>query len=235
MRFIKINIEGDKIIAIFQRRINRFVAEVLVDGNIENAHVANTGRMGELLINGAKVILRKVNNIHRKTQYDLLMVYKENTLISIDSKIPNKLLEEAFTTQYISYFKGYTDLRREVTFGNSKFDFYISNKNQSALIEAKCVTLVKENNLASFPDAPTTRGTRHVLELIEAKQQGFRAAVFFIIQRDDGKTFTPNREMDPDFYDAVKLAKVAGVEFYVYNCKITENSITLNHEVKFIL
>lgn len=229
---MKIYIEGDKIIGIFQRRINRFIAEVLVNDRIKIVHVANTGRMKELLIAGAKVVVRKVNKAHRKTEYDLLMVYKDDILISIDSKLPNYLLQEAFNNQAIPYFKEYNKIRREVTFGKSKFDFYVGNERNSGLIEAKCVTLVKENNLASFPDAPTERGRKHVLELIEAKKQGFRAAVFFIIQRIDARQFIPNREMDTAFADAVVLAKKSGVEFYAYNCNVTIDYIEINEEIK---
>ncbi|MCC5911485.1 MAG: DNA/RNA nuclease SfsA [Clostridiaceae bacterium] len=232
---MKINIDGSKIEGIFKRRVNRFIAEVLVDNKIEIVHVANTGRMKELLTEGARVIVRKVNMQHRKTQYDLLMVYKEDTLISIDSKLPNTILQQAFLKERIHYFKGYTDVKREVTFGKSKFDFHITNKETAALIEAKCVTLVKENQLASFPDAPTERGRKHVLELIEAKKQGFRAAVFFIVQRNDAVNFTPNKDMDTAFYEACFRAKQAGVELYAYNCHVDRDYIQLQDELKIIL
>ncbi|KJF28218.1 sugar fermentation stimulation protein [Clostridium aceticum] len=226
------NIEGNKIEGTFHKRINRFIAEIYINDKIEIAHVANTGRMKELLIPGAKVILRKVNESHRKTQYDLLMAYKDTTLVSIDSRLPNQLLQQAFMHKSIPYFKQYNDIRREVNFGKSKLDFYISNERESVLIEAKCVTLVKEDDLASFPDAPTDRGRKHILELIEGKKQGFRSAVFFIVQREDANRFTPNKEMDEAFCEAVLLAQKAGVEFYAYNCAVTTHSIALKEEIK---
>ncbi|AOY77006.1 DNA/RNA nuclease SfsA [Clostridium formicaceticum] len=229
---MKINIEGNKIEGIFHKRRNRFIAEVFIDDKLEIAHVANTGRMKELLTSGAKVILRKVNEAHRKTQYDLLMVHKDATLISIDSRLPNQLLQQAFMHKSIPYFKQYSDIRREVNFGKSKLDFYISDQKESVLVEAKCVTLVKENKLASFPDAPTDRGRKHILELIEGKKQGFRSAVFFIVQRDDADKFTPNKEMDEAFYEAALLGKKAGVEFYAYNCNVTTHSIALKEEIE---
>ncbi|SDK53213.1 DNA/RNA nuclease SfsA [Natronincola ferrireducens] len=232
---MKINIEGNKVEGVFQRRLNRFIGEVLIDDKLEITHIPNTGRMKDFLTNGANIILRKVNEPHRKTQYDLLMVYKDNTLINIDSKLPNNLLHKAFLNKDIEGFQQYDDIRREVTFGNSKFDFYLSNKKESVLVEAKCVTLVKENHLASFPDAPTDRGTKHILELIEAKKQGFRTAVFFIIQRDDANKFTPNQEMDEAFYKAVLLAKKVDVEFYAYTCHVTPNSLRLKNQLEIIL
>ncbi|SES71941.1 sugar fermentation stimulation protein A [Natronincola peptidivorans] len=231
---MKINIEGNKIIGIFLRRVNRFIAEVNINNQLEIAHVANTGRMKELLTTGAKVILREINEPHRKTKYDLLMVYKEDILVSIDSKLPNSLLQRAFIEKAVPYFEDFNHVKREVTFGNSKFDFSLSNEKESALIEAKCVTLVKENKIASFPDAPTERGRRHILELIEAKKQGFRAAVFFIVQRADSRLFTPNEEMDKAFAEAVALAKTEGVEFYGYSCDVTIDSIALKERLKII-
>ncbi len=231
---MKVFIEGVKIEGFFVERVNRFIAKVLVKDNIELVHVANTGRMRELLIPGARVLLRYVQEPHRKTNYDLLMVYKEDMLISIDSKLPNTMLEKAFKEGAIPYFSEYTSIKREVTFGRSKFDFSLSNQQENALIEAKCVTLVKENHIASFPDAPTERGQRHILELVEALEVGFRTAVIFIVQRGDGKFFTPNREMDAAFADAMEKAVAAGVEFYAFNTKVTEEYIELAEELKII-
>ena len=232
---MKIFIEGEKIEGYFVERVNRFIARVLVNENLETVHVANTGRMKELLVPGAKVLLRYIDEPHRKTKYDLLMVYKGELLVSIDSKLPNTILAKAFSEEAIPYFKGMTNVKREVCFGKSKFDFSLSSMDQNALIEAKCVTLVKENNVASFPDAPTERGQRHVLELIEALELGFRTAVIFIIQRGDGIYFTPNEEMDKAFADAVVRAKAAGVEFYAYNTRVTKDYIELAQELEVII
>jgi len=232
---MKIFIEGEKIEGYFVERVNRFIAKVLIKDIVETVHVANTGRMRELLVPGAKVVLRYIDEPHRKTKYDLLMVYKGELLVSIDSRLPNTILAKAFKEETIPYFKGMTNVKREVCFGKSKFDFSLTSREQSVLIEAKCVTLVKENNVASFPDAPTERGQRHILELIEALEVGFRAAVIFIIQRGDGLYFTPNEEMDKAFAAAVVKAKAAGVEFYAYNTKVTRDYIELAEELKVII
>ncbi len=230
---IFIEIPGEKVQGLFQRRVNRFIGEVFVEGNLETVHIANTGRMKELLTKDAKVILRRVNQSHRKTSFDLLMVYHKDVLISIDSKLPNKLLEKAFMEGFIPGFKGFTTVRREVTFGKSRFDLSLLNPEtkELALIEAKCVTLVKNEGLATFPDAPTTRGLKHVLELMEGLKAGHRGEVFFVVQRRDGKFFRPNSEMDPEFSEAVTLAKKAGVNFRAFNCLVRPGGIELSQEI----
>ncbi|MBM7613957.1 DNA/RNA nuclease SfsA [Alkaliphilus hydrothermalis] len=233
---MRVNIEGNKITGIFQKRINRFVAEVLIDGEVCITHVPNTGRMKELLIPGEKVILRRVDEPHRKTCYDLLFAYRDDILVALDSKLPNTILEKYFKEGLIPYFSGYNQVRREVFYGKSKFDFSLDDQNGNhALIEAKCGTLVRESGLATFPDAPTDRGRKHVLELINAVEEGIRGAVFFIIQRSDGDLFTPNFHMDEKIYQAVAMAKEKGVEFYAYNCHVTPDYIQLADEISIII
>lgn len=220
----------------FVKRVNRFIAHILIDGQVEVVHVANTGRMKELLIEGVRVIVRKVDNPNRKTNFDLVMVYKDETLVLIDSKMPNILLEQAFKEGKLENFnKKYDYIKREVGYGNSRFDLGLSNSHEQVLIEAKCATLVKENNLATFPDAPTERGRKHLLELISAKQNGYRAAVFFIIQRDDAIVFTPNRNMDEKFANAVKKAYNEGVEIYAYTCYVTPEYIKIKENIPVII
>lgn len=231
----RVEIKGNLIEGVFVKRINRFIAHILVNDQIEVVHVANTGRMRELLLEGARVIVRRVDNPNRKTNYDLVMVYKNGTLVLIDSKIPNILLEKAFREGQLEGFGNYDYIKREVSYGNSRFDIGLSNRSENLLIECKCGTLVKENNLASFPDAPTERGRKHIYELIEAKGSGYRAAVFFIIQRDDAEAFTPNREMDPDFADAIKLAYKVGVEIYAYICSVSLKEIKLKQKIPVII
>ncbi len=226
---------NEPITGIFKRRINRFISEVYINNELEIAYIANTGRMEELLLTGAKVILIEKNKKDRKTKYDLSMVYKNNTLVSIDSRLPNLLLEKALGKGDITYFKGYKSIRREVRYGKSRFDILLEDGKQAALIEAKSVTLVKENNIAFFPDAPTKRGKKHIHQLIKARQEGYRTAIFFIIQREDAVAFMPNKKMDPEFADALILAKKRGVEIYAYNCKLSENFVCLNNEVEVLI
>lgn len=232
---MNIKIKGDLLEGVFIKRINRFIAHISIEGKIQEVHVANTGRMRELLTEGARVIVRRVNNLNRKTNYDLVMVYKDGVLVLIDSKIPNVLLEKAFREGSLVDFSSYHHIKREVGYGNSRFDMALTNNHENVLIECKCVTLVKENNLASFPDAPTERGRRHIYELIEAKGEGYRTAVIFVIQRDDAEVFTPNRDMDEEFADAVKKAHGMGVEFYAYTCNVTLERITIKEKIPVII
>lgn len=232
---MKVKIKGDLIEGAFVERINRFIAHILIDDEIKIAHVANTGRMKELLIKGARVIVRKVDNPNRKTNYDLVMVYKNDILVLIDSKMPNILIEKAFREGGLEDFGDYDYVKREVTFGNSRLDIGLSNSNENILVECKCATFVKQNNIATFPDAPTQRGRKHILELIKAKREGYRAAVFFVIQREDAVEFTPNRDMDRDFAEAVKKAYQQGVEFYAYVCSVTLNEIKIKKKIPVII
>jgi len=232
---MRVEINGPLVEGSFIKRVNRFIAEIEIEGKVELVHVANTGRMKELLIEGARVIVRKVDNENRKTKYDLVMAYKNNILVMIDSKIPNILLEGAFKRGILKAFPKYDYVKREVQYGSSRLDMVASNSEERVLIEAKCVTLVKENKVATFPDAPTARGTRHIYELIDAKEKGFRAVAFFIIQREDAVVFTPNNEMDENFANAVKCAFNKGVEFYSYICKVNTNEISLYKEIPVII
>lgn len=218
--------------AKFIRRPNRFNAHVLVDGKEEVVHVPNTGRCREILKEGATVVLREELNPSRKTRYDLMAVYKEDKLISIDSQVPNKVVREALENGVIPSLKVYNLIEREKTFGKSRFDFKLSNDfGEEYYLEVKGVTL-EFSGEARFPDAPTERGTKHVLELVEAKKQGKGAGILFLIQLEEVDNFRPNYEMDENFGKAVKYAKENGVDIFAYSCSVTEDSISIFKEVK---
>ena len=232
---MKVSIQGSLMEGRFIKRINRFLAEIEIDGKSYHAHVPNTGRMKEFLQPGARIIVRQVIQEHRKTIFDLLMVYENDVLINIDSKLPNILLEMAFKRDDIKFFRGFNNVRKEIKYGKSRFDLAVTNGEQLAFIEAKCVTYVEDDQTALFPDAPTDRGRKHVLELIEALNEGIRAAVFFIIQREDALRFTPNYVRDPLFSKAVEQAHKAGVEFYALNCIVTPHDILLNEVLPVLI
>lgn len=221
--------------AKFIRRPNRFQAYVKIDDEEIMVHVPNTGRCKEILIPGTIVILREENNPTRKTKYDLIGGYKNNKFINIDSQIPNKVVEEALILGNIEKLKKYNIIKREKTYGNSRFDFKLSNNlEEEYYLEIKGVTL-EENRITKFPDAPTERGTKHILELIEVKKEGIGAGILFLIQMDDIKYFTPNTEMDKNFSEALVLANKEGVDIFAYECDVGEDFITLKKEVKIIL
>ena len=206
---------------VFIERRNRFIAKVTVDGREETVHVVNTGRMKELLVPGAKVFLAEGKNPARKTKYDLVGVCYGNIIVNIDSFAPNKLAAEYIPT----LFPGVMLIKPETTFGNSRFDFYAEDKQDKIFLEVKGVTLCVGDQ-AKFPDAPTKRGAKHLLELIEAKKAGFRAAVLFVVAREDAVSFSPNEETDPEFAAALQKAMENGVEAYALSCRAGENSLT---------
>lgn len=218
--------------AKFINRPNRFNAFVNLKGEEIVVHVPNTGRCRELLIEGTTVLLREELNPTRKTKYDLIAVYKSGKLINIDSQIPNKVVKEALENKWINKLSGYDEILREKTYGNSRFDFKLSNRQKEVYyLEVKGVTL-EEDGICKFPDAPTDRGRKHLLELIEAKKNGFGAGVLFLIQIKDVKEFSPNFETDKLFSEALIKAKNSGVDVFAYSSIVTEEEIILYKKVK---
>lgn len=220
----------------FTARPNRFIAKVLVNGKEETVHVKNTGRCKELLVPGSTVYLEKSDNPQRKTAYDLVAVRKitENgeILINMDSQIPNACCAEFLPSSGL--FSGEAEIKREVKFGNSRFDIFVSDNNKKTFIEVKGVTLEKDG-LALFPDAPTERGVKHINELMSAVSEGFEAYIIFIIQMTGVHGFSPNRVMQPDFADALLRAEKAGVKILAFDCLVTPDSITVLNPVRVIL
>lgn len=207
--------------AIFRKRHNRFIAEVELDGKIVTAHVPNTGRCRELLVDGAIVYLLPNNDPKRKTKYSLHFVENNNALVSIYSQQANKIVLKAIFDGKIKELNNYSEIKQEKTIGNSRIDIYLANEDNDCFVEVKGVTLVKEE-IAMFPDAPTERGRKHLNELIEIKKKGHRAVVFFLIQHPNGNKFRPNWENDPEFAKTLATAYDKGVEILVYKC---ENSL----------
>lgn len=220
---------------IFVKRPNRFIAHVLIDGKEEIAHVKNTGRCKELLVPGAKVILEDCShNPNRKTKYSLISVWKGDMLVNMDSQVPNAVVYDALKTNKIKGFEEITSIKREISFENSRFDIYFESGNEKGFVEVKGVTL-EDNGIAMFPDAPTKRGKKHVLEMVDAVKKGYGGVIFFLIQMKGPKKFRPNWEMDKDFSDSVKFAQENGVEIMAYDSIVTENSIVLDNTVEILL
>ncbi|MEG0924480.1 MAG: DNA/RNA nuclease SfsA [Anaerovoracaceae bacterium] len=229
MKYINI-IEGN-----FISRPNRFIAKVLINGKEEMAHVKNTGRCKELLTDNAKVYLEDFEGRMgtRKMRYSLIGVEKNNLLINMDSQAPNKVVEEALCSgKVILQSMGeLSTIKREKTYGDSRFDFYLENKEgKRAFLEVKGVTL-EENGVVRFPDAPTERGVKHINELIKAKAEGYSAYVFFVIQMEGVKWFEPNNVTHAVFGQTLALAEKKGVHILAYDCKVTRDTLILNDEV----
>jgi len=221
--------------AIFINRPNRFIANVNLNGEEKVVHVPNTGRCKEIFIKGTRVILRKFELGKRKTEYDLISAYKGVKLINIDSQMPNKIVFEALENKKIQKLNKYENIEKEKTFLSSRFDFRLYNNNEDIYyLEVKGVTL-EEMSIAKFPDAPTLRGEKHVRELIKAKQDGFGAGIVFLIQIEDVKSFTPNKDMDEKFSRAILDAKSNNVDLFAYNCIVKEDEIMLKDEIQIYM
>ncbi|MGJ7922170.1 DNA/RNA nuclease SfsA [Neobacillus sp. LXY-4] len=208
------------------KKINRFIAEVLINGTTEKVHIKNTGRLKELLQPDAEVLLEFSDNPNRKTKYSLVAALKNGRWVNIDSQATNTVAFEALKSGKIAEFGLVDTVRREVTYGDSRFDLYFEKDHQKGFIEVKGVTL-ENNGMALFPDAPTSRGTKHVLELAKAAQEGYRGVILFVVQMKGCTGFAPNREMDGAFADALSQASQQGVEILVYDCIVKENELIL--------
>ena len=224
---------SEPILARLISRPNRFLGIVELQGKRVECFIPNPGRMYELMVPGTRVYLIKRTGDKRKTDYDLIMVNYNGTLVSIDSRLPNYMLREAITKDKLPEFKNYWIDKVEPTFQNSRLDLKLCSKLNQILIEAKSCTLV-EKDVALFPDAPTKRGARHMNTLINALKYG-RAAVCFIIQRDDAKEWRPYGKRDPEFTQNIKKAFKKGVEVYAYTCKISLEEATLKKRISINL
>ena len=209
---------------IFVRRINRFTAEVLIDGEPEIVHVKNTGRLQELLLPKAKVTLQKTLNANRKTAYDLISVYKPRLKwVNIDSLAPNMLMKQ----QLMSL--NYDLVKPEYTYGKSRIDFYMESNGESFLTEVKGCTLADDLHpgIGLFPDAPTERGVKHLQELTKAAKEGCHCSIAFVIQMNGIHRVLPNETAQPEFKEALVKAAKAGVQIVCYSCHVEDDSIKI--------
>lgn len=223
----------------FISRENRFVSYCQLPGSNQSipVHVKNTGRCKELLIQGVEVALDYQASKTRKTDYDLVAVKKGKTWVNIDSQLPNDLAASALKTgdiQLPGLLGRITHLRREVTFGSSRFDLVAeTDLGETAIIEVKGMTLEK-NGLAAFPDAPTSRGLKHIKGLTKLRKS-YPTYLLFIIQLEPVQLATLHKEMDPAFYEGVQLAKENGVQIVAYNCHVTPETVEIKKEIPFKL
>ena len=208
----------------FVRRINRFTAEVLIDGETELVHVKNTGRLRELLVPKAKVTLQKTLNMNRKTAYDLISVYKPNLKwVNIDSLAPNALMKQQLMSQ------NYDLVKAEYTYGDSRIDFHMEKNGEKFLTEVKGCTLADDLHpgIGLFPDAPTERGVKHLHELTKAAKEGCHTAIAFVIQMNGIHRVLPNETAQPEFKKALVEAAKAGVQIVCYSCHVEADRVKI--------
>ena len=212
----------------FLKRPNRFIAEVLLDDEIAVCHVKNTGRCRELLVPGVTVYLNEAASAKRKTKFDLIAVEKQGLLINMDAQAPNQVFREY--VEQGEFLPNIIYVRPEYRLGDSRFDFYIEQGDNRHLVEVKGVTL-EEEGIVRFPDAPTERGVKHIKGLTRALNEGFTCWICFVIQMSGAKYLTPNDKTHPEFGQALRAAKAAGVHVVALECDVTPDSLTITHEV----
>ena len=226
MKF-KYKLIGGKLI----KRYKRFLADIeLEDGSVIVAHCTNSGSMKTCIEEGAQVFLSQASDPKRKTKFTWEMIYINNGWIGVNTMIPNLIVYDAISNNDIDRLTGYTTVRREVKFGDSRFDIYCENENEKCFVEVKNVTM-KVGNAALFPDAVTTRGRKHLETLIEVKKQGMRAIMLYVIQRMDVETFGPSEDIDPEYAKSLRKAIKYGVEVIAVQAKVSPDGIEINEQM----
>jgi sugar fermentation stimulation protein A len=228
--------------AVFLERPNRFVCRLHLPteaGGLEEvtAHLADPGRLKELLIPGVRVLVQDHGlGLSRKHRYTLMMVYTgEGRLVSLNTLLPNRLVHRMLLADALPGFEGYTVRKREVAFGKSRIDFLLKTPDgRDCLLEVKSVTLV-ENRVALFPDAPTARGARHLMELTEAVRQGHEARVAFVVQRGDADAFSPNAVTDPLLATVCRSAILAGVRMHAFCFELMPDHSRFLQEIPVVI
>jgi len=221
------------------RRDNRFRVQVCLGGRVVPAHLPNSGRLGELLVPGRQVWLTPAprdSQAQRLTAFDLTLVENGGQLVSVDARLPSTLVATALAGGALARWRGYATVQREVSCGSSRLDLRLDGHPEAppCWIEVKSVTLVQDG-LALFPYAPTARGRRHLEELIDIVHTGDRAAVLFVVQREDAEHFSPHPSADPAFADTLRHACAAGVHVAAYRCRVTHQGIEISAKVPVAL
>ena len=217
MIFEKTLIPGELI-----KRYKRFFVDVKIKDKTITAHCPNTGSMMGLLDKGNQIWLSKSENPNRKLNYTLQIIEVKNSKIGINTHLTNKIVLDALQSNYIDIFKNAEKIQREVKFGeNTRFDFLINKKNRKFLIEVKNVTLCRKKGLAEFPDAVTSRGLKHIKELLKAKSQGYEVFLLYVVQRNDCNRFEIAEDIDPEYCELLKKAVKKKLNILCYDCKIT--------------
>ena len=207
----------------FLARPNRFIAHVEIDGEAQIVHVKNTGRCRELLVPGTTVWCQRAANPNRKTNFDLIAVQKGHRLINMDSQAPNTAAGEWLSTGGLGPVE---NLRPETFHGDSRFDFSFTRDGVPCLMEVKGCTL-ENDGVCAFPDAPTSRGEKHIRGLMEAVKEGLECYILIVIQMSDVKYFHPNDDTDPAFGKALREASDAGIHVLAMDCSVTPDSMEL--------
>ena len=230
MEFTKSLLKGKLI-----KRYKRFLIDVELNKEIVTAHCPNTGSMKGLLDEGNEVYLLKNNDPKRKLKYGLEIIKAKKNLVGVNTHMANKIVNHALSNNLIKELKDSEKIKPEVFFNKeTRFDFLIEKNNQKSFVEVKNVTLFRDKNTAEFPDAVTTRGSKHLLTLIDAIKKGYKAYLIFLVQVQNMENFKIARDIDSEYYKNFLLANKAGVNFLAYRCKINTKEILVEKKLKII-
>lgn len=219
----------------FQKRYKRFFADVESKGKTLISHCANSGSMLGLLDKDNTAWISPADNPDRKLKYTLEIINDKKSNVGVNTHLANRIVEEAIEQRTIKEIKDYSEYRREVKFGlHSRFDFELKNKSKKAFLEVKNVTLSRQNGVAEFPDAVTSRGLKHLEELEKAIKKGYESFLIYLVQREDCKEFRIAKDIDPKYYEGFLKAKKNGVKFISYSCKVNEKEIYVNKPIKIV-
>jgi sugar fermentation stimulation protein A len=230
MEFTKSLLKGKLI-----KRYKRFFVDVKLNKEIVTAHCPNTGSMKGLLDEGNEVYLLKNNDPKRKLKYGLEIIKVKKNLVGINTHMANKIVNHALSNNLIKELKNNEKIKPEVFFNKeTRFDFLIEKNNQKSFVEVKNVTLFRDKNTAEFPDAVTSRGSKHLLTLIDVIKKGYKAYLIFLVQIQNVENFKIARDIDSEYYKNFLLANKAGVNFLAYRCKINTKEILVEKKLKII-
>jgi sugar fermentation stimulation protein A len=230
MEFTKSLIKGKLI-----KRYKRFFTDVKLNNEIVTAHCPNTGSMKGLLDKGNEVYLLKNNDPKRKLKYGLEIIKANKNLVGVNTHMANKIVNHGLNNNLIKELKNNDKIKPEVFFNKeTRFDFLVEKNNQKIFVEVKNVTLFRDKKTAEFPDAITTRGSKHLLALIDAIKEGYKSYLIFLIQIQNMENFKIAKDIDDEYYKNYLIAKKAGVNFLAYRCKINSKEILIDKKLKII-
>ena len=216
------------------KRYKRFFVDIKHNNKIITIYCPNPGSMMGLLNKGNKVWFSKSDNPKRKLKYTLEIIQVEKKMVGINTLIANKIVLEALNQKKIKNLAEFDNIKTEVKFSDkTRFDFLISNNKEKCFLEVKNVTLVRKEKIAEFPDAITSRGTKHLKELIAAKKKGLKSYILYLIQREDCKTFKIAKDIDQEYKIAFSKALKNGVMVLCYDCKLSNEGIKLNNQINY--
>ena len=230
------NFNSKLISGLFIKRYKRFFVDVKIGSKIVTTHCPNTGSMLGLLKKNNKVWLTKSNNPNRKLKYTLEVIQDKKSKVGVNTHLTNKIVLSALKLNLINEFKNNTNVKTEVKFNkNTRFDFLLNEKKTKTFIEVKNVTLSRKSGIAEFPDAVTERGSKHISELINAKREGYKSYILFVVQRNDCKYFKIASDIDAKYSKLIREAVKKKINILCYDCKFSSKGINLNKPLKILI